>query len=365
MSFKKAERRRVKLKLGISGPSGSGKTFSGLRIAKGLLEKAGAGKRIALIDTENRSASLYAESEGMPEFDVLELTPPYTVDKYMAAINEAIKQKYDLLIVDSVSHVWSGEGGLLQEKEALDTRGGNSYTNWAKMTPKWNKFVSAILHSDIHMICTMRAKQDYVLETNDKGKQAPKKVGMAPQVREGFEYELTAVFDMDMSHQAQASKDRTSLFDGRTWVPNEETGIQLFDWLMHGKEAEAPKPQTAAPATQPKSAPAGSNATTPPAPQGPTEWKATKADLERLTAIGNERGWAGKEITAYMEMRFKKTQLSLFTKEEYDQLCGIIRARTSKEATDAWQQFLASEAQREQEPSWGENEPTGLQGELG
>lgn len=238
-AFKKAERKRVKLKLGISGPSGSGKTYSALRIAKGLLPEGG---RIALIDTENKSASLYAEMKGMPSFDTLELEPPYTVDKYINAINAAVEAGYDLLIVDSVSHVWSGEGGLLQEKEALDTRGGNSFANWAKMTPKWNAFVSAILHSDIHMICTMRAKQDYVLSENDKGKQAPKKVGMAPQVREGFEYELTAVFDMDMGHQAQASKDRTSLFDGRTWKPDEKTGEEIAEWVSTGKVAERPQP---------------------------------------------------------------------------------------------------------------------------
>lgn len=241
-AFKKAERKQVKLKLGISGPSGSGKTFSALRLAKGLLENKEEA-RIALIDTENRSASLYADMKGMPSFDTLELEPPYTVDKYIAAIEAAIKEGYDLLIVDSVSHVWSGEGGLLQEKENLDQRGGNSFANWAKMTPKWNTFVSAILHSDIHMICTMRSKQDYVLSENDKGKQAPKKVGMAPQVREGFEYELTAVFDMDMAHQAQASKDRTSLFDGRIWKPDEKTGAEIYAWLSTGKVSEPVNPK--------------------------------------------------------------------------------------------------------------------------
>lgn len=247
--FKKAERKKVKLKLGISGPSGSGKTFSALRIAKGLLPEDA---RIALIDTENRSASLYAEMKGMPGFDTLELEPPYTVDKYIEAIQAALKENYDLLIVDSVSHVWSGEGGLLQEKEILDGRGGNSFANWAKMTPKWNAFVSAILHSDIHMICTMRSKQDYVLSENDKGKQAPKKVGMAPQVRDGFEYELTAVFDMDMNHHAQASKDRTNLFDGKTWKPDEKTGEEISTWLNTGKVAEpAPAKEQAKPVVSP------------------------------------------------------------------------------------------------------------------
>src|SRR5574343_526040 len=109
--FKKAERKQVKLKLGISGPSGSGKTFSALLVAKGLLKNKPNAK-IALIDTENKSASLYADTKNMPSFDTLEIEPPYTVDKYIDAMEAAIKEKYDLLIIDSVSHVWSGEGGL-------------------------------------------------------------------------------------------------------------------------------------------------------------------------------------------------------------------------------------------------------------
>lgn len=249
--FKRAERKQVKLKLGIAGASGSGKTFSALKICKGMMEAAGVQGRIALIDSEARSASLYADMKGMPEFDTLQLDPPYTVDKYIDAIELAIANKYDFLIVDSASHVWSGEGGLLQEKDAMDGRGGNSYTNWAKMTPKWNRFVSGILHSDIHMICTLRSKQDYVLETNEKGKQAPKKVGMAPQVREGFEYELTAVFDMDAAHQATASKDRTSLFDQRIWKPDEKTGKEILAWLQTGKAADPVVAQAAAPAAAP------------------------------------------------------------------------------------------------------------------
>src|SRR5215469_9963687 len=202
VGFKKAERQQVKLKLGLSGPSGSGKTYGALIIAKGLLEKQkGPGYRIALIDTENKSASLYAEYKGLPGFDTLQISPPYTVDKYIEAMELASKELYDFLIVDSVSHVWIAEGGILQEKEGLDLKpGSNSFTNWARMTPKWNRFVNAILFSDIHMICTMRAKQEYALVKNHKDKLEPQKMGMAPQVREGFEYELTAVFDIDMAH---------------------------------------------------------------------------------------------------------------------------------------------------------------------
>lgn len=308
--FKRAERRQVKLKLGIAGPSGSGKTWTGLRIARGLLEaNKGYAGRIALIDTENKSASLYASSAGMPEFDTLELEPPYTVDKYIAAIEMALKEKYDLVIVDSVSHVWSGEGGLLQEKETLDSRGGNSYTNWAKMTPKWNKFVSAILHSDIHMICTMRSKQDYVLEANDKGKQAPKKVGMAPQVREGFEYELTAVLDMDMSHHAQASKDRTSLFNGRTWQPDEKTGQELFTWLNTGKAPE-PKPE----------------------PVNPEVKKLAEDRTKALQAVLNPVNWPTGTVAEYCVKAFATAKLSELNDTQFAELIGAVRSKTAMQA---------------------------------
>jgi hypothetical protein len=82
----------------------------------------------------------------------------------------------------------------------------------------------------------MRAKQEYVLETNDKGKQVPKKVGMAPVQREGMEYEFTVMLDVDMNHVASASKDRTGLFDGRFFKLSEETGKELLEWLETGKE---------------------------------------------------------------------------------------------------------------------------------
>jgi tRNA uridine 5-carbamoylmethylation protein Kti12 len=220
--FKKAQRTKAKLKLAITGPSGSGKTYSALRLAKGL------GGKIAVIDTENGSASLYSDRF---DFDVLEIRPPFSNDKYIGAIEASVKGGYDVLIIDSLTHQWAGEGGLLNKKEQLDARGGNSFANWAKMTPEHEKFKSSILHSNIHVIATMRSKQDYVLSENDKGKQAPKKVGLAPIQRDGLEYEFTTVFDCAMNHEAMTSKDRTGLFGDRAFLITEETGAELSKWL--------------------------------------------------------------------------------------------------------------------------------------
>lgn len=319
MSFQKAEKKQAKLKLAITGPSGSGKTYSALRLAKGM------GGRIAVIDTENKSASLYADKF---DFDVLEIEPPYTNEKYLQALVEAVKAKYDIVIIDSLSHQWAGEGGLLNKKEQMDARGGNSFQNWAKMTPEHEKFKMAILHADINIIGTMRSKQDYVMETNDKGKQAPKKVGLAPIQREGLEYEFTTVFDVAMNHEAVASKDRTGLFVDKIFQVTEQTGVELKTWLMSGKPAEvaqAPKPQPEIPPATQAAAPPTTPTTLPTANAGSvTPWTATKLDLDRLIAAGDKR-WKGAEITDLMKQRYNKDRLGLVTKEEYDQLINGIR----------------------------------------
>ena len=228
--FQKAEKKQVKLKIALTAPSGGGKTFSALLLARGLVGKNG---KIAVVDTEKKSASLYADRF---EFDVLDLSPPYTTEKYIDAIKEAQKQKYDIVILDSISHAWAGEGGLLDQKEQIDSRGkGSSYTNWAQITKKHEKFISNLLHSDIHLIATMRSKQDYIL-VDRNGKQVPTKVGLAPVQRDGMEYEFTCVLDIAMNHEAQSSKDRTGLFPSdRIFKIAEETGQELCAWMLDGK----------------------------------------------------------------------------------------------------------------------------------
>jgi hypothetical protein len=217
----------AKIKIAITGPSGSGKTMSALRLAKGL------GDKFAVVDTENGSASLYSDKF---DFDTLNLSPPYTTEKYMAAIDEAVKKGFDTLIIDQISHAWAGEGGLLQLKEMLDSSGkGNSYTNWAKITPLQEQFISKILHSPINLIATLRSKQEYILIENERGKQEPRKVGMAPVQRDGVEYEFTTVFDISMAHTATVSKDRTGLFSSNPFQITEEIGSKIKEWLLTAK----------------------------------------------------------------------------------------------------------------------------------
>lgn len=237
MAFQKAERKRSYIKIALTGPSGSGKTFSALKLAFGL------GSKIALLDTENGSGSLYAH---LGEYDAQEITAPFSVQKYVDAIREAVAAEYDVLILDSLSHAWAGAGGLLEKKEALDARGGNKFSNWGSITKEHEALKSEILQSRLHIIATMRSKQEHVQERDEKtGQTVVKKVGMGVVQREGMEYEFTTVFDISMDHTAIASKDRTGLFDGKTSRLSDQDGKTLRAWLDSGVPAlpTAPEPQ--------------------------------------------------------------------------------------------------------------------------
>lgn len=225
MEIRKAERKKAKLRLGIAAPSGAGKTYSALLMAFGL------GGKIGLIDTEHGSGDLYAH---LGDYDIISIEAPYTVKKYIEAISAFEAEGYGTIIIDSLSHAWAGDGGLLDKQGKMADRGTNSFAAWRTITPEHNNLVDAMLRSPCHIIATMRAKQEYVLETNDKGKQQPKKVGMAPVQREGMEYEFTVMLDVDMNHIATASKDRTSLFDGQYFKIDKSTGERLLAWLETG-----------------------------------------------------------------------------------------------------------------------------------
>lgn len=219
--FQQAKRTNAFIKLAITGPSGSGKTYSALRLAKGLAPEG----KIALIDTENQSSSLYSSDFN---FEVANVEPPFSVSKLINLTKYVLGGDYEVLIIDSASHWWDG---VLDYKNQLDKRGGNSFTNWNEASEHYKLMLRAILFSKIHVICCLRSKMEYVLEQNDKGKQVPRKVGMAPIFRDNAEYEFSAVFDLDMAHQAKASKDRTQLFGNDIFVITEETGQLIREWL--------------------------------------------------------------------------------------------------------------------------------------
>ena len=228
MQLQNASRKKAKIKLGIQSPSGGGKTYTSLLIAFGL---CGAWEKIAVIDTENNSADLYAH---LGQFKTLSLEPPYTPERYMEGIDICIGAGMEVIVIDSTSHEWDC---LLDYHSSLQ---GNSFTNWAKVTPRHEAFVNKILQSHAHFICTIRSKTDYVLSEKN-GKQVPEKVGLKAHQRDNLEYEFTVVLELDMKHNAKASKDRTGLFMGKPeFIPSIQTGQAIAEWCNLGEEAPAP-----------------------------------------------------------------------------------------------------------------------------
>lgn len=227
--FTRAVRKKSKLRIAIDGPSGSGKSYSALLIAKGI------GGTIAAIDTEQESLPLYSH---LVSFDSVSLRPPYSPQNYIAHIKAAEEAGYNVLIIDSLSHAWAGSGGVLDMHSQEELRQKSGFRAWREITPKHNELVDAILGSKMHIIATMRSKQDYLIDESN-GKKEVRKVGMAPIQREGMEYEFTLVLDLDhRTHKAVPSKTRIDLFDGKVFVPSEQTGRELIAWMESGADEE-------------------------------------------------------------------------------------------------------------------------------
>jgi len=250
---KPAERKRVLARVSFIGPSGGGKTMSSLRFGRGLVGHKG---QIILIDTEEGSSHMYAGQAG--GFSVIEFGQPYTIERYIEALDAAegafeasLPADQRLVIVDQASYAWSGEGGLLHFVDSQTTsRGGKEgFAAWKKGTPLQNRFIQRLLATRAHLFVNMRQKVEWVLEKNEKGFTEPKKVGLAPIQRPGFEYEMQLEFALDQdTHKARATKDRTSLFDGRIFIPSEAEGKQLRDFLASGAGVlQDPPPAPAAP----------------------------------------------------------------------------------------------------------------------
>ena len=228
MQLRKATRKKAKIRLGFSAVSGGGKTYSAILVAKGL---SGDLSKVAIIDTENGSADLYAH---LGEYNVLPLAAPYSPERYIEAIRACESSGMEVIIIDSISHEWDGKGGCLEIVESL----GGKYQDWARVTPRHQAFIDAILHSPSHIITTVRRKQDYEMTKDSSGKVKIEKGGLREITREGFEYELTINLELDTKHNATASKDRTGLFMNKpAFVPSEATGELIAAWCEQGEEA--------------------------------------------------------------------------------------------------------------------------------
>ena len=224
MELKKASRKQVKLRLNISAPSGAGKTYSALLMAKGLV---GDWSKIAVIDTENESASLYSN---LGEFNVINLKQ-YSPEDYIKAINVCVEAGMECIILDSTTHEWAT---LIEENELLAQSKfkGNTWSAWSKTTPRHDRFIQAVLQCPAHVITCTRSKTETVMGDDRK----VRKVGMKDVQREGWEYELTVSLNIERdTHCATPSKDRTNLFEGKNpFVITEATGIAIKNWCESG-----------------------------------------------------------------------------------------------------------------------------------
>jgi hypothetical protein len=232
--FKKATKAAAKLRLGLIGPAGSGKTMTALRIAAGL------GGPVAVIDTERGSASLYAGERGL-DFDVIELDT-YGVERFIDAIKAAADGGYATLVIDSLSHAWSGKGGILElvDRKSKASQSGNNFGAWRDATPRHNSLVDAILGAPLHVICTLRSKVEYVVE-NVGGRNQVRKVGLQPVQRDGLEYEFTVVGDVTQDHDLVVTKTRAAfLKDAVIREAGEDLGKQLAAWLSDGTTPARP-----------------------------------------------------------------------------------------------------------------------------
>ena len=228
MSFKKAERAQLYLRCALFGPSGSGKTMTALRIAQGIAGKMGV--PFAVIDTEARSASKYADRI---TFDVDDMDKK-TVDHYICSMNDAAKAGYKVLVIDSLSHGWRE---LTEEVDRITQASAskNSVLSWAKVSPKQKRLVEAILNYPGHIIATMRSKTEWVIGEGKDGKTTPTKLGLAPEQGKGIEYEFDLLMELNQNHHALVTKDRTGKFQDETInKPGEDFGEALYDWLMSG-----------------------------------------------------------------------------------------------------------------------------------
>lgn len=226
MNLRVSSKKQAKIKLALQGCAGSGKTYSALLLAYGLTNDW---SKIAVIDSENGSADLYAH---LGRYNVLPLQDNFTPETYIQAIEICEEANMEVIIIDSISQCWDN---LLEYHANLQ---GNSFTNWQKITPRMNAFMQKILQSKCHIICTMRCKQDYVLNEKN-GKMVPEKIGLKAVMRDGIDYEFTIVFDINMKHQAIASKDRTNLFIGKSdFMITPTIGSIILDWCNDGVNLE-------------------------------------------------------------------------------------------------------------------------------
>ena len=242
LQIKKAVREQIYTKIALMAPSGGGKTYSSLRLATGMareIEKeTGKKAKILMGNTEESRGYYYADEF---DYDIVDIDAPHNPEKYVELINLAVDNGYDILIIDSSSHEWEGKGGCLD----IQQQAGGTYQAWSRITPRHQKFIEAISNSPIHIIATMRGKDQYEMVKDEKtGKSAVQKLGVGAKQRDGFEYEFTCTFLIDQkTNAAETQKDNTHIFEGQgSTILTEKHGEEIIKWANSGEKRTVKKP---------------------------------------------------------------------------------------------------------------------------
>ena len=226
--FKKAVRENIWAKILLIAPSGGGKSYSALRVADGIkeayIEKFKEDTRVAVLGTESSRDKYYANEF---DYDLLQLSAPFTPEAYIGGIDQAIDAGYKILIIDGISPEWAGKGGCLEIHSKIP---GNTYVAWGRVSPRHNKFMDKLIESELFIIATVRGEDKYVLEEVD-GKSVPKKVALGYTQRKDTEYQFTSTFNIDQeSHIASSVKDNTHIFEDSNDILTKKHGIAIFEW---------------------------------------------------------------------------------------------------------------------------------------
>lgn len=231
---KKAKREKIYVKVALMAPSGGGKTYSSLRLATGMAEEiekeTGKKAKILLANTEQKRGYYYANEF---DYDIVDIDAPHEPEKYVDLIDFAVQEGYDILIIDSSSHEWEGKGGCLE----IHQKAGGQYQHWKSVTPRHNKFINAIADSPIHIIATMRGKDQYEMSKDTNGRATVQKLGVGAKQRDGFEYEFSCTFLLDQkTNTAEVQKDNTHLFDHEgAKILTEGDGAKIIQWANSGE----------------------------------------------------------------------------------------------------------------------------------
>ena len=225
MAFTAAVKEAFSLKLAIAGIAGVGKSYTSFQIARELAN----GERFAVIDTENRKSRKYADEF---QFDASDLEI-FSIEAYTKEVKVAEAAGYKVLVIDGLSQMWEGKGGIKEMVDMIAKRDRTSSFNaWSSGNAMLAEFIKMILESPMHIICTMRSKTDYSSETNDKGKLQYRRIGLAPIQKDNLEFEFDLFAEMDHEHNMIFQKSLCRKLSGKVLPMDQEGEIKKLAVLL-------------------------------------------------------------------------------------------------------------------------------------